>query len=379
MQEKVKEILSQLVQIDTTTTIDTLEAVKFVEEYLKEKGIESLLVYNEDKSRASLIATIGNPNNAGVILSGHLDSVSVRENEWKTNPFELHEEDEKYYGRGACAMKGAIACVLAMIDDIKESGKTFHLVLTHDEASTLVAITQLIKNNFYDYFKKTPLGCIVMEPSKLKPIFAHKGAHVAEITVIGKTSHSAYPSLGVDALFYLVETYNFAQAIFLKDSETFMRDDKFSPPVSTFTVTQMQGGDAHNKVPGTASLIFSGRSLPNDDIKNMISKIKSYVEALDRNLKMFDDTTGASYKLKLEFPPFETNKNSEFIKDFYKKAQTDEIIKVSYGTEAGYFQKAGINTIIFGPGSIENGFKTNEFIEVEQLDKFCEFIKTKLL
>ncbi len=375
MYSKIKDILEKLIGFDTTISINTLDAVNFIKKYLDEKGVKTCLVFNENNARASLLATIGDEKNAGLLFSGHLDVVAADPDEWTSYPFVLDERDEKLYGRGTADMKGAIACILAMVDDLKATGKTFHFAFTHDEEGGFNAINQLEKTSFAGFFKNKPLGCIVMEPTQLLPICAHKGAVIADINVVGKAAHSAFPELGIDAIENLVDIYSYIQNNYKKDSENFETDDKFNPKSSTLTIAQMQGGDAINKISGNASLSLSARGLPNNDIKNFLEKIANYVGEINQKLQAQDVNAKAEYVTRFSMPAFKTNMESDFIKKFYAKINVNEIVKVSYGTEAGYFQKMGIDTIIFGPGNIAQAHMVDEYVEKDQLLKFCDYIK----
>ena len=109
------ELLARLVAFDTTSHKSNLPLIRFVEGYLRQHGVESTLVPTSDGQKASLFATIGPTGVGGVALSGHTDVVPVEGQAWSTDPFTLVERDGRLYGRGACDMKGYLACVLAMV------------------------------------------------------------------------------------------------------------------------------------------------------------------------------------------------------------------------------------------------------------------------
>ena len=127
------DILSALIGFDTTTRRDTLEAVEWARDYLSGYGVTSRLVYNAAGARATLVATVGDGDESGPILSGHLDVVPADDPGWTFPPFSLTERDGKFYGRGTSDMKGAIAVALARVPDFLRRGRKVHLVLSHDE------------------------------------------------------------------------------------------------------------------------------------------------------------------------------------------------------------------------------------------------------
>jgi len=108
-----EEILDRLIGFDTTSTTSNLELIDFVRNYLDDYSIASQLVHNDDKTRANLYATIGPDDVGGVMLSGHTDVVPTSGQNWSSDPYQLKTDDQLFYGRGSCDMKGFIACALA--------------------------------------------------------------------------------------------------------------------------------------------------------------------------------------------------------------------------------------------------------------------------
>lgn len=344
----MQSILKKLISIDTTISINTTEAVDYIKDLLEQNGIASHLVYNKDKTRASLLATIGNPDNAGLILSGHLDTIAVEKDSWQHPPHQLTEENDCLFGRGTTDMKGAIACVLSNLDTLKNSGKTFHLVFTHDEEGGFTAINQLISSDFDNFFRTRPYACIVMEPSCLTPVGAHKGVLAYNVNITGKEAHSAYPELADDALKHAVQVYNKIHAAF----------DKQGFNGTTLNACQFNSGDALNKIPAQAFFSFVIRFQPQDNLDNFKLELEQIC-----NDKRIELTQICS------IPAFQTDDKSEFIKNF------GDYEKVKYCTEAGFFQKYRIPTIIFGPGDIRQAHSVDEFIKKDQLERFSEFIQ----
>ena len=113
-----KDLLARLVAFDTTSHKTNIPLIGFVEEYLRQYGVESARVPTPDGEKASLFATIGPAGVAGIALSGHTDVVPVAGQNWDTDPFTLVERDGRLYGRGTCDMKGFLACVLAMVPEL---------------------------------------------------------------------------------------------------------------------------------------------------------------------------------------------------------------------------------------------------------------------
>ena len=109
------KILERLVSFDTTSRKSNLDCIDFIRSHLSEFGIKSELSFNDEKTKANLLATLGPANHSGVLLAGHTDVVPVDGQNWKTNPFQMHEQDGRLYGRGTADMKGFLAITLALV------------------------------------------------------------------------------------------------------------------------------------------------------------------------------------------------------------------------------------------------------------------------
>ena len=111
-------MIEKLISYDTTSRESNLELIEFVQGYLQDLGVESQLVYNEDKRKANLYATLGPADRSGIMLSGHTDVVPVDGQNWASDPFTMRHADGKLYGRGSSDMKSFIAIVLAFAPEI---------------------------------------------------------------------------------------------------------------------------------------------------------------------------------------------------------------------------------------------------------------------
>ena len=116
-----RQLLQTLVGFDTTSRESNLQLIAFVRDYLAEFGVTSELVYNAQRSKANLFASVGPTQLPGIVLSGHTDVVPVDSQPWTVPAFELTERDGKLFGRGTADMKGYIACVLALVPALVEA------------------------------------------------------------------------------------------------------------------------------------------------------------------------------------------------------------------------------------------------------------------
>lgn len=197
-----EEILSHLVAFDTTSRNSNLALIQYVSDYLDTNGIGSQLVFDETGQKANLWATIGPEGDGGVILSGHTDVVPVDGQNWASDPFELIERSGRLYGRGACDMKGFLACVLAAVPELtkRDLKRPVHLAFSYDEEVGCVGVKRLLA-----WLKESeikPRYCIVGEPTLMSVVIGHKAKRSMTVTVKGRGCHSSLAPEGVNAVDY---------------------------------------------------------------------------------------------------------------------------------------------------------------------------------
>ena len=170
-----EEILDRLIGFDTTSTTSNLELIDFIRNYLDDYSIASQLVHNDDKTRANLYATIGPDDVGGVMLSGHTDVVPTSGQNWSSDPYQLKTDDQLFYGRGSCDMKGFIACALAGVPQLvaKPLLTPVHLAFSYDEEIGCVGVKKLI--TAIDRFEVKPHIALIGEPTDMKMVIGHKG------------------------------------------------------------------------------------------------------------------------------------------------------------------------------------------------------------
>ncbi|MEE8352742.1 MAG: M20/M25/M40 family metallo-hydrolase, partial [Rhodospirillales bacterium] len=207
------DLIHRLVSFDTTSRKSNLELIEFIRETLSGFGIESLLVPNEEGTKANLYATIGDPDTPGVMLSGHTDVVPVDGQNWDTDPFQVTQNDDKLFGRGTADMKSFIAIVLAFLPEfIARPMKTpIHLAFSYDEEIGCIGVRRLIEK--LNAMPVKPAMCIVGEPTSMQVVTGHKGKRSFTAKVRGLESHSALAPRGVNAIEYAAELISYLKNI----------------------------------------------------------------------------------------------------------------------------------------------------------------------
>lgn len=369
-----EEMLERLVAFDTTSAKTNIPLVEFVEDYLAGHGIASTRVPTEDGLKSSLFATIGPADRPGVGLSGHTDVVPVTGQNWSTDPFRLTRKGSRLYGRGACDMKGFLACVLASAPDFARRGlKTpIHLLLSYDEEVGCVGVRPMIAE--LGARLQAPRVVFVGEPTSMQVVDAHKSIHGFETVVTGKESHSGKPHLGVNAIHAAGLLIAELNAI---NEEMKARGDgpRFDPPYTNIAVALVDGGTARNIIPGQCKLTWMFRSVPATDPEEIVTRFNRYAEETVLPPMRADysrasiATRQTSAVVALNAPP-----GSQAVSLALNIAGQNETHAVSYGTEGGLFEQAGFPSVIVGPGDIAQAHAPDEFIEEAELEKCAAFL-----
>ncbi|MFJ2689213.1 acetylornithine deacetylase [Pseudomonas sp. NPDC087336] len=373
------DLLAQLVRFDTTSRESNLALIDFVRTYLQDCGVACELVYNEHKSKANLLATIGPADVPGIVLSGHTDVVPVDGQRWSVAPFELTEKDGKLYGRGTADMKGYIACVLASVPALMLAPLRMpvHIALSYDEEVGCLGVRSLIERFHQQPVK--PLLCVVGEPTELKPVLGHKGKLAMRCEVHGAACHSAYAPSGVNAIEYAARLIGELGRIgeVLKTEQHL--NPSFDPPFSTVQTGVISGGKALNIVPQNCTFDFEVRSLPTQDPWLVANQLRCYAElTLLPAMQAVSKECAINFSELSSYPGLSTSLESQAVEWVSQFCGSQDYGTVAFGSEGGLFDEAGIPTVVCGPGSMEQGHKPDEFISLEQL-KACDRMLGRVL
>ena len=368
-------ILEELISFDTTSRESNLALIEHIHSYLDNLGIDSRLTHNEDSTKANLWATIGSESTGGIVLSGHLDVVPVDGQDWSANPFSMWQTDGKLFGRGVVDMKGFIAVCLAMAPRFLRTKLKIpiHFAFTYDEEVGCIGVNGLLA----DVIENLPLPCavIVGEPTSMKIIGGHKGSRSYRTTVKGVPAHSSDPRLGVNSIMAAAKIISQLESLQQELADNADKSCPFDPPYSTVDLGIVNGGTANNIIPEFTTIEWGFRLLPEEDADTLQKKITDYISnTLEPDLKEQSEHAQVSTEL--------TNAVSPLIPD--DQSPAEQLIRhltglndsgvVSFGTEGGAFQKAGIPAVVFGPGSITQAHQPDEYIEIAQLEACVEFM-----
>jgi acetylornithine deacetylase len=369
--QRALKLAQTLVRINTVSAHSNLALIHFIRDELVRLGVASRLTYNAEKTKANLFATLGEGKPAGVILSGHTDTVPWDGQDWSADPLSAAVADGRLYGRGSADMKGFIAVALAHAADFLDSKAPFaiHLAFSYDEEVGCFGVRELIAD--MRGAGVAPLACIVGEPTGMVPAIAHKGVYRYKCCVRGKEAHSALTPHSVNAI-------EMAALLIgkLRDmADGFQRDEPryegFDVPFSTASVGQFHGGIADNVVPRDAEFRYEFRDLPTADVQAMQQEMLTQARSLEPAMKAVAPQAGFRFETICEIPSFLGSAADGITRLAQRLSGEQRTTLVAFGTEAGIFKNAGIPTVVCGPGSIVQAHQPDEYVSLEQLAR-CE-------
>lgn len=356
-----EDMLEKLVAFKSVVGQTNLPLIDFVASWLGSHGVEAKVLPGPEGDRVNLFATIGPSDRRGYMLSGHTDVVPAGEPEWQADPFVLRQKGDRLIGRGACDMKGFVAAVLASVPElVRLKGETpIHIALSYDEEAGCQGVPHLIAR--LPELCPPPLGCIVGEPTGLSPVLRHKGKASIRLAAGGRSGHSSRPDLGDNAIHKLVPalTAAIAQAGALKAGP---QDLLFEPPYSSLQIGTITGGQAINIIPDFAEARIEARAIAGVDPESLLEPVRAAASG------------DVAVELLSSYPALSLDEASPLVALAADISGRAPVGAVSFGTEGGLFQAAGIASIICGPGNIDRAHKPEEYLTRDELNGACDMI-----
>ena len=365
------ELAQSLVRMNTVSHNSNLELIHFIRDHLGQLGVKSRLTYNADKTKANLFATLGEGKPAGVILSGHTDTVPWDGQDWTMDPLSALVKDGNLYGRGSADMKAFIGIAVSHAEQFLASDAPFalHFAFSYDEEVGCFGVKELIADLRDANIR--PLACIVGEPTSMVPAIAHKGVYRYKCCVRGKEAHSSLTPQSVNAIEMAARVVGRVRDMAEGFERSEPRFEGFDVPFSTASVGQFHGGIADNVVPRDAEFRYEFRDLPTANAAQMQSEVLAYARSLEPAMQKVAPQTGFSFETICEIPSFLGSKDDAVTRLAQELSGEQGTTLVAFGTEAGLFKNAGIPTVVCGPGSIQQAHQPDEFVSLEQLGR-CE-------
>lgn len=361
---KVTEILAAIIAFDTVSRNSNRALVDWTAQYLRGAGARVRVIPGDGGKKANLIASFGPESPGGIVFSAHTDVVPVDGQRWSSDPFRLTERGGRLYGRGAADMKGFIACCLAAarVWGQTQLERPIHLAFSHDEESDCHGVPGLVDE--LTAMAALPALAVVGEPTSMRIADRHRGFLGFRTTFHGRAAHSSDPAAGISAIS--------AAARFVRhfDDPEWSRAD--GPWRTTYSVGLINGGTNINIVPGRCEVTWEIRPAADADV----AALRQAARRLADEAGTACGTAGVAAETEeiVSILPLRPTPDNPAVDVARELGGLLPLADLPFGTEAGFFQAAGIPTAVCGPGSISQAHQPDEWIAVGQLRHGCRFL-----
>ncbi|HEX3529206.1 MAG TPA: acetylornithine deacetylase [Thermoanaerobaculia bacterium] len=361
------DLLARLVAFDTTSRNSNLPLADFLCDYLDRPGVRIARQPSPDGTKANLIAWLGpepepvSAGNAadrpGLVLSGHMDVVPAEEADWRSDPFTLTDGGDRWLARGACDMKGFLAVAANAMTALTSTPlrAPLALVFTYDEEVGTLGARHLLES--YPEGRLLPRSAIIGEPTSLRVVRAHKGHLKLRVTLSGRSAHSGYPHLGLNAIEPAGRVIGALAALRRTlESEHALHAELFPEvPFVPLNVARVQGGAAINVVPDRCTVELGVRALPGVDSRQLAGRIEQVARAAAAPFV-------PDFEVLADSPPLLVAEDAPVLRRLCSLVGQRDTATVSFATDAGWLQRLGMDCVLFGPGSIDAAHRPNEFV-----------------
>ena len=364
-----RQLLAKLVSFPTVSLDTNLPLIYFVRDYFAQHGIDSLVIPNEDGTKAGLVAQVGPNVVGGVALSGHSDVVPVEGQDWTTDPWTLVEKNDRLYGRGTCDMKGFVALAMAAMvkANLMDLQRPLQFALSRDEEIGLLGAPD-VANGLLNHFAKVD-AVIVGEPTEMKVVTGHKSCDDLQFHVRGYEVHSSRLHEGVSAVMCAARFVEWVrqQNIESQDKIPSATAVLYDPPFTTLHVGKINGGTADNITAKDCYFSIDLRCVGDERTEDWLVKIQQQIDTIEAEMKAVHPD--AFFNIHVMRGPAvvpEVEGQAEALARLLTGDNGSHT--VSYGTDGGHFQKQGFSVVVCGPGSIAQAHKPDEFIELSEFN-----------
>jgi acetylornithine deacetylase len=362
-----REMLARLIAFPSVSTSSNLDIIDFCRDWLNSHGVESHVVMSPEGDKANLYATIGPRVEGGIVLSGHTDVVPVEGQNWTTDPWTLTEKNGRLYGRGATDMKGFDALVLALVPEMVRAPlkRPIHIALSYDEEIACRGAPSMVRAMVESI--PAPSAVIVGEPTRHAVVTGHKASVQLRTQVTGYAVHSSRIDQGVSAVMNAARLIAWHEDVMEENRRQVDPENPFEPPYTTLHCGMMAGGNAANVVSSSAWFFSDIRAIPTERPVDYLARYETYIrDVIEPRMKAIAPETGVAVELVAEVPGLKPETDGAAERLMRRLTGDNGTHVVSYGTEAGLFQRVGWSTVVCGPGDIAQAHQPDEYIEISE-------------
>jgi acetylornithine deacetylase len=369
--------LERLVAYPTIARRSNLELIDEVGDFLQQLGATVVCERADRDDAQNLYAVLGPLDGPrGVMLSAHTDVVDVEGQPWTRDPFKLHVDDGRAYGRGSTDMKGFIASALAALEgvDAERLKRPLWIALSSDEEIGCVGVRPLLES--LQALDHRPGWALVGEPTELRVVHSHKGKAAVRVEFHGKAAHSSLPHNGANAVAYAGRLINEVLGLQEQIANSSGRDENFQVPYTTLGIGPVHGGVAVNIVPDYCRLDLEVRTIPSDDPEARAQQLRKLCVGLEQRLREEYAQGSITVTALSGYPGLKPSPDADIDAEITSVCGTAERLAADFGTEAGLnHQQLRIPAVVCGPGSMDDAHGADESVELDQLQRSHRLVR----
>jgi acetylornithine deacetylase len=365
-----RALLSRLIGFDTTSRESNLPLADFLADYLDRPGVRVARNPSADGAKTNLVVAVGpeSDDREGLVLSGHMDVVPAEESDWRSDPFTLTESGDRYVGRGTADMKGflALAANRLAAADASALRRPLALLFTYDEEVGTLGARRFTET--FAPIARLPRHVVIGEPTALRVVRAHKGMVRLRLEFTGRAAHSGYPHLGRSAIEPAARAI-VALSVLRRELEAERppNGEVFPDvPFVALNVGTVAGGSAANVIPDRCEVHLGIRVLPGMTVDEVAVRVHAAVAgAVDESFALEPVS---------ESPAMLLDPDAPIHRALCEAVGQDGSHSVMFASDAGWLQRAGFESVLFGPGSIEVAHQPNESLPVAEFRRAGELL-----
>jgi acetylornithine deacetylase len=365
-----RALLSRLVGFDTTSRESNLPLADFLADYLDRPGVRVARNPSADGAKTNLVVAVGpeSDDREGLVLSGHMDVVPAEESDWRSDPFTLTESGDRYVGRGTADMKGflALAANRLAAADASALRRPLVLLFTYDEEVGTLGARRFTET--FTPIARLPRHVVIGEPTALRVVRAHKGMVRLRLEFTGRAAHSGYPHLGRSAIEPAARAIVALSALRRAlEAERPPNGEAFPDvPFVALNVGTVAGGSAANVIPGRCEVHLGIRVLPGMTVDDVCARVRAAVAGAVEEPFALEPVS--------ESPAMLLDPDAPIHRALCEAVGQRESHSVMFASDAGWLQRAGFESVLFGPGSIEVAHQPNESLPVKEFRRAGEVL-----
>lgn len=371
-QPSLLQMMTELVRLPSMSSenapydVSNRAVIELLAQWLEPLGFDCELIPNRNNpDKLNLVAVRGN-GPGGLVLAGHSDTVPYDEGRWKSDPFKLTERDQRLHGLGICDMKCFLAMAVKLAQELENVPlqQPLIIVATADEESGMDGIRALVEAG-----QPKARHAVIGEPTGLKPVRLHKGILMDSIIVHGKAGHSSRPDLGANAIEGLHQVTS-AVIAFRESLRQRTGAAGFSLNHPTLNLGCVHGGDSANRIPSHCELQVDLRFPPGFDYPALRQELREHARQALR-------VPGCQIEFRDLFdgvPAFQTAADARIVQ-VCEKLTEHSAGAVDFATEGQFLNGMGMETVILGPGGIEQAHQPDEYLALDRIEPMMQVLR----